>query len=252
MTEPIPHWSGCARLMLAMAIVVGSVAVHTQAQAPGATPPPPPPLSEKAIETIVDKVAGDAEEKWVSAGVPQDRAKMLSQDVRVVLKAILAKDFAPYRQMMSTRDSALSPAAEGIVDEMRASAFRDDKDEVWKSQDVALKFAYVWAHPERRAAEIVSVSVDKLSAGIGWAVKEETKPMGGPSSITVFTLPRHAEFFNSTQTPGPKNAWVRIPSKFRDGSSADLRLNFAFDEETKHWYPMRIDARGGEDQYLLF
>jgi hypothetical protein len=237
-----------------MAVVVGAVAttVHTRAQA--TTPPlqPAQPLSEKGIDAIVAKAVGNAEKQWVAAGVDENRAKALAQDVRVVLKAILAKDFEPYRQMMAAREMRLGPAAEGVVTEMRASAFRSDTDEVWKSTDVARKFAYVWAHPERRAAEIVDVSADSASAGIGWVVEEEKAPMGGPSCVTAFSLPRQAEFFNSAQTKGPKNAWLRLPSKFRDGSKADLRLNFAYDEETKHWYPMRIDARGGEDQYLLF
>ncbi len=218
----------------------------------GAQEPTSPRTDQQPKGALGKQVAEKAVSQWVSAGVDKTAAAALGQDVEVVISAFLESDFRAYDAIWRERGATLNePVVTAIAKQLRQGPYASDSSAVWNDGSAAQKLEYIRSHPGPRNAGWSKIDVGGVAAGIGWHFKP-VPGKTGPVWTTIYKHPDDPAFFNRSQTDTTRNAWVQVPLVTSNDAQIEVRLNFAFDETRKQWYPMRIDARGTSDIYLLF
>ena len=176
----------------------------------------------------------------------------LQPDIEAVYQAWLRADISVFSDLMRTKDASLGPKTEAIV-ESRRSSYADLTDDEWAAMGTEQQLAYIWEHPGERDASWHRVAMREARTGTGWHGAEEDLAKSTAGRYSVFEFEGRKHIFGEAMRGERPTVWMVLPVEFNDGVWLETRLTWVWLDDTRGWYPARVETLGnGSRSCLMF
>jgi hypothetical protein len=203
-------------------------------------------MNAEIASSLAQRIAEAGATKWASAGIPEDRVKLLAADVAVLLTSVLQPDFEVFAKRMEERGDTLGPDAGPYAAREWSYPENAEIAQEMSHQPVRDQIAYLWDHPELRGLAIKEVVDASWSFDVGKEYAEHWAS-GLYGKYSVFTpldrtMPQLARQWGAGKVPG---AWLELVVELSTGAKVTMRWDFAYLPEHKLWHPVFSSVNAG-------
>lgn len=179
-------------------------------------------------------------------GPTPEAGERLAADTQIAVQSILAHDWTLWRDAMLARNMRSGLNMKATTELIGQRVYREAAGPAqWDAWSVEERFAWMWANPKERGAEIDAVAVDNVSASLGTPPNTTMLPgQAGNSNKAFFISPNEAAL--NDQIHNDKIVWglVTVPLRLRSGERMVLYLRFMWDDRAGEWVPEESTSLG--------
>lgn len=194
---------------------------------------------------LVLRATEQAAAGWRAGKLDEAAVNSASAVTHALMRSVLSADFEPYKRM--TEEVGLifnDKMATEVLRQYRAWDLYSELDTLEeRGLDTLDLFQYAWEHPAPRAMDIVSLSIDSITAGVGLQVDGSQWPYPGwQAQFTVF----HRDAGELTIDEGEeiertgRSAFIVFAVGLADGRRGHIRLTMFEDPVSKRWLPLNL------------